>query len=297
MAYSILGVDFSHWQGKPDCQKLKDNGVRFAIVKAGEVLVNRPNKPLYFDDKHDRNIAQLKAVGIPCSSYYYFHPSAGASKQANHYASIWKKNPPDLPPVIDCEDSDGYLPKDVGRQLLAFIDAIKQKIGIQPIVYSRNGFLVNNCGNPDWPTGTKFWIARYAQTIGSLSPKIKDNTIIWQYTDRIKLPGLPVMDGNWWVQRDEEFTKFVSNTEQPLPIPEPIPNPIPNPTNSTGRVIVSVLNIRNTPDYQNNKIIGTLKKGTIINTSHVMNERWAEFEPGKFCAIWGESGIYVESII
>jgi lysozyme len=294
MAYSILGVDFSHWQGKPDCQKLKDNGVRFAIVKAGEVLVNRPNKPLYFDDKHDRNIAQLKAVGIPCSSYYYFHPSAGASKQANHYASIWKKNPPDLPPVIDCEDSDGYAPKDVSRQLLAFIEEIKTHIGITPIIYSRNGFLVNNCGNPDWPTGTKFWIARYGQTIGSLSPKIKDNTIIWQYTDRMKLPGLPTLDGNYWIKSDQEFNDFISNVP---PVGLPDPEPLPEPFYKQGRVIVSVLNVRNTPDWQNNMVVGHLHKNDIVDMSKVYNERWAEIEPGKYAAIRGESGTYIERII
>jgi lysozyme len=213
MAYSILGLDASHWQNKPDWQKAKDQGVRFVIVKAGEVLIKYASKPLYYDDKHDRNIAQLKAVGMPCTDYYYFHPSAGASKQANHYASIWNKNKPDLPPVIDIEDTDGMKPADVGRQLLAFIQEIKVKIGISPIVYSRNGFLVNQAGNVDYPEGTKFWIARYSNAIGDLSPKIKDNVIMWQFTDRIKLPGLPLMDGNYWVKSPAEFESFA---KQPL---------------------------------------------------------------------------------
>ena len=214
---TILGVDFSHWQSKPDCQKLADNGVKFAIVKAGEVLVRKPNKPLYFDGQHDRNIIKLNEAGVICGDYYYFHPSAGASKQANHYAEIYNRMKPDLPPVIDIEDKDGMLPKDVAKQLLVFIDELKKRTNRQPIIYSRNGFLVNECGNPDWPDGTLFWIARYSTQIGDLSPKIKPNVVMWQFTDRIKLPGLPVMDGNYWLRDLAELSALVNKGVSPEP--------------------------------------------------------------------------------
>jgi lysozyme len=293
MAYSISGLDCSRWQGKPDWAKAKAQGIRFVIVKAGEVWIKQPSKPAITDIQHDRNIAQLKAVGIPCGNYYYMHPSQGASKQANHYAQVYLKSKPTLPPCIDLEDTDGCAPKEVCRQLFAFIDAIEDKIGITPIIYSRNGFIVNQVGDPVWKPGIKFWIARYAQTIGSLSPKIKDNTIIWQFTDRIKLPGLPVMDGNWWIKSDQEFNDFVQNNVQPEPTPEPLPEPF----YKQGRVIVSKLNIRNTPDWQNNMVIGALHKGDIVDISKVYNVRWAEIEPGKYAAMRGESGTYIERII
>jgi GH25 family lysozyme M1 (1,4-beta-N-acetylmuramidase) len=291
MAYKYLGSDWSHWNGKPDCEKARNSGISFVFTKAGEVVVSNPNKPLFFDDQHDRNIRELKRVGIPCGSYYFFHPSAGASKQANHYAQIWFKNPPTLPPVIDVEVWDNMKPAEAGRQLLAFIQAIKDKIGIQPIIYSRNGVLVNNYGNPDFPVGTKFWIARYGATIGDLSPKIKPNVIIWQFTEKMKLPGLPNMDGNYWIQSDAKFAEFVQNNVQPLP------EPLPEPFYKQGKVIVSVLNVRNTPDWQHNLIVGKLKKGDIVDISKIYNDRWAEIEPGKYAAIRGESGTYIERII
>lgn len=204
----IIGTDFSHWQNKPDCKKLAANGIKFSIVKAGEVLVRKPNKPLYYDDKHDRNIAELKKADIICGDYYYFHPSAGVSAQARHYEQIYKKSWIDLPPVIDIEDNDAMKPTDVGKQLLAFIDRLKADIGRTPIVYSRNGFIVNQCGDPDFPDDVLFWIARYASRIGDLSPKIKDRVVIWQYTDKLKLPGLPVMDGDYWLRSYDELLKL-----------------------------------------------------------------------------------------
>ena len=204
----IQGVDFSHWQSKVNTDKLKTAGIQFAIVKAGEVYIKTINKPAVTDDMHDRNIRELKRAGIICGDYYYFHPSAGAAKQARHYAAIRAKNMPDLPPVIDIEDSDKYKPLDVAKQIMAFITELKAKTGQQPIIYSRNGFLVNDCGNPDWPEGTLFWIARYGLTIKDLSPKIKPHVIIWQYTDRLALPGLPKMDGNYWLRTQEDLNKL-----------------------------------------------------------------------------------------
>lgn len=215
---AIKGVDFSHWQGKPDCEKLANAGIRFAFVKAGEVHIKKPNKPAVDDPLHDRNITKLKAAGIICGDYYYYHPSIGASRQARHYAAIRARNEPDLPPVIDIEDRDAMNSADVARQLLAFYQEIVNQTGRQPIIYSRNGFIVNDCGNPAWPAGTLFWIARYSTTIGDLSPNIKPGVIIWQFTDKLILPGLPLMDGNLWISSDEAF----QNLWNSVPIQQPV---------------------------------------------------------------------------
>ena len=220
----ILGVDFSHWQGKPDCQKLKDGGVQFAFVKAGEMT---SSGAAFYDDQHDRNIRELKRVGILCGDYYYFHPSRGASKQARHYAQIYNNAKPDLPPVVDIEDSDGYLPRDVRSNVFAFIAGIEEKIGLTPIIYSRNGFIVNQIGDPDWGEDIHFWIARYSTKIGDLSLKIRENTVIWQYTDKLKLPGLTAMDGNYWLKSVEELETFANIRPVPSEPIEPSVPPVP----------------------------------------------------------------------
>ena len=208
---AIKGVDFSHWQSKVDCSKLAKAGIKFAIVKAGEVHIKHKNKPAVDDPLHDRNIRELKAAGIICGDYYYYHPSIGAAKQARHYAAIRARNEPDLPPVIDLEDRDAMKPADVARQVLAFYQELVNRTGRQPIIYSRNGFIVNDCGNPAWPAGTLFWIARYGLTIGDLSPKIKPNVIMWQYTDKLKIPGCPVMDGNYWLGTEIDLNYLVKS--------------------------------------------------------------------------------------
>ena len=286
----ILGADFTHWQSLVNTEKLRSNGVKFAIVKAGEVLVTKPQKPLYTDGLHDRNIRELKRVGIICGDYYYFHPSAGASKQARHYAEIYFRNPPNLPPVIDVEDGDRLKPAEVSRQLLAFIAELSQRIGRQPIIYSRNSFLVNQAANPDWSSGTLFWIARYAPKIGDLSPKIKPNVVMWQFTDRMKLPGLTLLDGNYWLRSLEELNQLAKGGSTQPPV-----NPAPEPEYRSGRVLVSALNVRDQPSSLG-KVVGSLHRGEVVPILSIVKTYWAEIGSGRYIAIKGASGTYVELI-
>jgi len=286
----ILGADFTHWQSLVNTDKLRSNSVKFAIVKAGETLVTKPNKPLYTDGLHDRNICELKRVGILCGDYYYFHPSAGASKQARHYMEIYFRNLPNLPPVIDVEDSDRMNPAEVGQQLLAFMAELSQRIGRQPLIYSRNSFLVNQAGDPDWPTGTNFWIARYALKIGDLSPKIKPNVVMWQFTDRLKLPGLPLLDGNYWLRSQEELNQLAEGGSAPPPL-----NPPPEPEVKSGRVLVSALNVRDQPSSLG-KVVGALHKGDVVPILSIVKTYWAEIGSGRYIALKGTSGTYVELI-
>lgn len=290
----ILGVDFSHWQSLVSAEKLRANGVTFAVVKAGEVLVSKPAKPLYQDKFHDRNITELKRAGILCGNYYYFHPSAGASKQARHYAELYLKNPPHLPPVIDAEDSDRLPPVEVGRQLLAFISEVIQRIGRQPIIYSRNGFLVSQAGNPDWPPDILFWIARYDKKIGDLSPKIKPNVVLWQFTDRLKLPGLPLMDGNYWLRSLDELKRLAaSGASAPLPEIPVTPDEMEKPEIKSGRVLVSALNMRNKPNSQG-RVIGILRRGEVVLIHAILNTYWADLGDHRYAAIKGKTGTYIE---
>lgn len=227
---AIKGVDFSHWQAKVNCEKLAKAGIRFAFVKAGEVHIRHKNKPAVDDELHDRNIRELKAAGIICGDYYYFHPSAGAAKQARHYAAIRARNEPDLPPVIDIEDTDGMNPANVEAQLFAFITELTKRTIRIPIIYSRNGFLVNQCGNPIWFSKMLFWIARYGPTIGDLSPNIKPGVVMWQYTDKLKIPGCPVMDGNIVVASDQVFYNLTNITKQIQPPIEQLNSPFRSPS-------------------------------------------------------------------
>jgi len=224
----IKGVDFSHWQSKVDFSKLVANDIEFAIFKAGEIPTG--SKIEYADDMYARNMREAKEYGIISGAYYFFHPAIGASRQARHFLNLmdaygW----PDLPPVIDVEAKDARDPITISSVLKAMIDAMmadpryEERYSWQkPIIYSRWGFLVNEVGNPAWLKDHYLWLAQYNTTL-TYKPKDMSNVIMWQYTDRLRLPGIGVnLDGNYWLKSREEL-HMLAGIEPPA-----VDNPAPS---------------------------------------------------------------------
>jgi len=206
----ILGVDFSHWQSKVDFSKLVANDIQFAIFKAGEIPTT--SKKEYWDDMYERNIREAKEHSIISGAYYYWHPSIGASRQARHFIAIMDiYGKPDLPPVIDAEDTDGGMhPVDIAKQMKAFSDYLENAGYRKPIIYSRWGWLVNQAGftklpSADWYKDHYLWLAQYNDKL-IYKPADMSKVIMWQYTDRLKLPGIGVgLDGNYWLKSAQEL--------------------------------------------------------------------------------------------
>jgi len=206
-------VDYSHWQAGVDANKLKGAGIMGGIVKAGQISL--PSKTPYYDDRHDENIVRLKEAGLICGDYYYWLPKAGASLQARHYLEIRQRNIPDFPPILDVEDPQGLIKAEMSMQLKATIQYIEDKIGISPIIYTRGGLWVNSVGDPAWGANYKFWLAQYNNTLTRFSPTIKPNIIMWQYTDKLKIPGCPTMDGNYWMKSMVELQELIGKPTPP----------------------------------------------------------------------------------
>lgn len=205
----IHGVDFSHWQSKVDHSKLAANNIQFAIFKAGEIPLK--SKTEFYDGMYERNIREAKKYEIITGAYYYFHPSMGASRQARHFINIMEtRGQPDLPPVIDVEDTNMYSPADISKVLKAMVDYLMDKGYRRPIIYSRWGFLVNQCGftklaSADWYKDHYLWLAQYSTQL-TYKPADMSKVIMWQYTDRLKLPGIGVaLDGNYWLKSAQEL--------------------------------------------------------------------------------------------
>ena len=60
------GIDVSKYQGDIDWRKVKDSGIKFAIIRAGY------GKETYQKDPYfDINYKNAKAVGMPIGVYWY----------------------------------------------------------------------------------------------------------------------------------------------------------------------------------------------------------------------------------
>jgi len=221
MAYINI-IDISHWSGKVDFAKLVANNIRGGIFKAGEILTS--SKKEYLDDMYQRNIREAREYDLISGAYYFFHPSIGASNQARHFIKIVDAyGEPDLW-VVDVETTDGGMkPADCANVLKSMLDYLERETGRKPIIYSRWGMLYNDYGNPAWlgtdkDDGYKLWLAQYNTEL-TRKPADMRNVVMWQYTDKLKLPGIGVaLDGNYWLKSESELLEMAGHDVMPEPV-------------------------------------------------------------------------------
>lgn len=63
------GIDVSRYQGVIDWKKVQEDGIEFAIIKAGG-----SDDGFYTDSKYETNYNNAKAVGMPIGAYYIVGP-------------------------------------------------------------------------------------------------------------------------------------------------------------------------------------------------------------------------------
>jgi lysozyme len=258
----ILGIDISHWQANIDFEKVKSENISFVIAKAGETWVKTS---LATDDsKYARNAAECKKCGIPFGAYYYFHPKFGASDQARHFLKVVNENGgTDFPLVVDVEDNDGLPPATCANVLYSMLVYLERETGRRPIIYTRNGFWVNQYGNPAYSKDYKFWLAQYplidpitdpfkfTGKMAGTSPGV--NPIIWQFTEKMRLPGLPTLDGNFWLGTPEEFTELTQGgsipTQPDIPEEPEIPEIPGEPEEVYIQITANFLRLRYEPKF------------------------------------------------
>ena len=231
----IKGLDASHWNGKPDWFKAKQLGIEWAYVKVGEM--NPSTGKGFTDDQYARNIAKLKEAGVISGAYYFFHPSVGASVQARQCLKLMELyGQPELPLVVDLETSDNQKPQDVASVLKVFMERIEEDTGRRPLIYTTSSFWGGRVGAPDWGKDYYFIIAQYPYSepirdmdaypykMSPVNTKIADRVVAWQFSDNVRLPGLPRFDGNFWLAGSDLLYELagrnqpdVIETEEPIP--------------------------------------------------------------------------------
>ena len=94
--YPVFGVDVSNYQGEVDWQRLEEQGVQFAYIKATEGSG-------YVDESARRNIEDSAQTGIKRSCYHFFSFDSSGHTQAQSFIKTVGRDEIDLPPVVDIE--------------------------------------------------------------------------------------------------------------------------------------------------------------------------------------------------
>lgn len=176
--YPIKGIDISHYQELIDWDKVKNDNVNFAFIKATEGTG-------HIDSYFSYNWEEAKRVDIYRGAYHFFTMKYPGKEQGEYFISVVPKDDDALPPVIDVEiglDNDKDKVLEEVRDMSLLLEEYYNK---RPIIYMDlnvyNTFFENsNIKN-------KIWIREIY-----IHPDVFKRTgwRFWQYSERGSVQGI-----------------------------------------------------------------------------------------------------------
>lgn len=200
----ILGVDVSKYQGSIDWAKVKEDGIRFAILRVG----SSSNNGIYIDPYFEENYLGCIANGIAVGAYMFTY----ADTESEQNEEILKFLPAlegktfRYPIFVDVEYSGLATlgATQLSSLIKRYMDILDQK-GFTPGWYSYTNF-INSYIDKDMLKDYPLWVADYRSALGYSGPYD-----IWQYTSSGTVNGI---NGNVDMNRDYRgYIPFENTTE------------------------------------------------------------------------------------
>lgn len=203
---SYKGIDVSKYQGEIDWQKVKADGVQFAVIRAGYGRELSQKDP-YFE----KNYTAAKAVGLQIGAYWYSYADSieDAKTEARTFLEAVKDKSFDLPVYYDVEENaQAQKGKDfVTSVILAFADVVKQA-GYTVGIYANTNWLTNYIDR-DKLGSMSVWKADYREKYDTSIP-----CDIHQYSSTGKINGI-----NGRCDMNNGFAEFCKIPNEPAPTP------------------------------------------------------------------------------
>ena len=183
----VLGLSTSHYTNVVDWKIARENGVKFAYIKAQ----NGINNPVRF---WKENYEGAKKEGIKVGGYTWLYPASVASPgtQARKFAEFAKIFPCELPWCVDYEWTTPSNP-DIS-DLWGFVQPFEVEHGKKPAIYTAPGYW-NEFGskNPLWGL-YPLWQAQYNHGQADNMPPWESYKFIqWSQTGRGLDYGVPTI--------------------------------------------------------------------------------------------------------
>lgn len=191
---TVLGIDVSHWQSVINWAKVRDTGVRFAIIKATEGTN-------FVDDKFRINWNEAKAAGVMRGAYCYFHPNLDARTQADHFINTINStgDKGELPAALDLEVDNGVDKTRIISGVKIWLERVALRLGRKPFIYSGISFLetyFSEIGGapPAWSKDYPLWLGWYPYNFTpGMRPRLPRGWFtwtIWQYSKDGQVNGI-----------------------------------------------------------------------------------------------------------
>jgi GH25 family lysozyme M1 (1,4-beta-N-acetylmuramidase) len=179
------GIDVSRWQGDIDWKAVKDDGITFAMIRAGYGKATPDNMLAANVEGCEENI-------IPYGFYHYTYAknTDEARIEANYFVSRIKDYSPRLPVVLDIEES--FYNKMSNKEIAAIIDTFMEVMkanGYNTAVYSNAYFFTNNTDIDNICSNYPVWIASWGDK-EKLNAFYDGDYYMWQYSEVGKVNGI-----------------------------------------------------------------------------------------------------------
>ena len=179
----LTGIDVSYAQGVIDWQKVKKDGIDFAIIRCGFGSNYESQDDKYFE----MNVKGCEDNDIPYGVYIYSYADTldKAKSEAQHVIRLLNGKIPQLPVFYDMEENKQRA---LGKStLLSFAKSFCQEI-------EKAGYEYGTYCNKDWFTNvlTDEWFDTKVKWLAQYNDKVtyKGNYHIWQYSSTGKVAGI-----------------------------------------------------------------------------------------------------------
>lgn len=185
---AMLGVDVSSHQEEIDWQKVKDDGVEFAIIQLG--YRGYTEGEVYLDKRYKENLSGAKSVGLKVGVYFFSQALSlsEAEQEAEFVLQALNGEKLDFPVFYDWEEvrggrTDGKLTSVITDYARAFCDKVSAG-GYETGVYFNQlyGYLYLRL---EELSDVMFWVAEYREALS-----FSYDTAMWQFTSAGNVNGI-----------------------------------------------------------------------------------------------------------
>lgn len=178
----VRGVDISHYQGKVDMDKLKEQGIQLVYMKATEGSQS-------VDDKFAINWKNGIQSGLYVGAYHFFSFDSPGKTQAQNFMDVVGDLHGRMIPVVDVEfygNKEENPPEvsNVQRELNDFLQTLEARYGVKPMIYTTQKIYAQYLGKEY--EAYPLWI-RSVYYPANLA--VGNKWLMWQYSDSAELAG------------------------------------------------------------------------------------------------------------
>lgn len=200
------GIDVSEHNGKIDWQKVKNDGIDFAIIRCGY----GQDMESQDDDYWEYNVSECERLGIPYGVYLYSYANtlSKAESEARHVLRLLQGHSPSYPVYYDLEDNITLaLTDDMKTQVAkTFCDVISGS-GYQVGIYSNLDWWTNHLTDPVFDSWSR-WMAQWNDTC-----TYDGEYDMWQCTSTGKVDGISTnVDLNFWIEEENSDNSDDNNS-------------------------------------------------------------------------------------